>query len=76
MLDSLNRISKQRKEVWAVKLADRITNLQKPPKSWDNFKRINYREEAIIILDKLKGSNSYLENRLSEKIKEYEAYLD
>ena len=76
MLDSLNRISKQRKEIWAVKLADRITNLQKPPKSWDNAKRIKYREEALIILEKLKGSNEYLENRLSEKIKEYENYLD
>lgn len=76
MLDSLNRISKQRKEVWAVKLADRITNLQKPPKSWDNFKRIKYREEAIIILEKLKGSNQYLEDRLSKKINEYEMYLD
>jgi len=76
MLDSLNRISKQRKEVWAIKLADRITNLQKPPKSWDNLKRINYRKEALIILEKLKGGNEYLENRLKIKIEEYEQYLD
>jgi len=27
----INRIEHQPKEVWAVKLADRITNLQKPP---------------------------------------------
>ncbi len=76
MLDSLKRISKQRKEVWAIKLADRITNLQKPPKSWDNLKRINYRKEALIILEKLKGGNQYLENRLRSKIEEYEQYLD
>ncbi|WP_242499260.1 HD domain-containing protein [Flavobacterium sp. 140616W15] len=41
MLDSLNRISSQRKEVWAVKLADRITNLQKPPKTWNSLKKEN-----------------------------------
>lgn len=76
MLDSLNRISKLRKEVWAVKLADRITNLQQPPKTWDNLKRRNYKKEAAIILDKLKGGNLYLENRLRTKIEEYEVYFD
>lgn len=76
MLDSINRISKQKKEIWAVKLADRITNLQKPPKSWDNLKRTEYREEAKIILEKLKGGNEYLESRLRSKIDEYEQYLD
>jgi len=76
MLDSLNRISKQKKEIWAIKLADRITNLQKPPKRWDNLKRINYKEEAKIILEKLKGGNVYLESRLRSKIEEYEQYLD
>lgn len=76
MLDSLKRISKLRKEVWAVKLADRITNLQKPPKTWDNAKRSKYKDEAGIILEKLNGGNQYLENRLRKKIEEYEQYLD
>lgn len=76
MPDSLNRILKLRKEVWAVKLADRITNLQKPPKTWDNLKRRNYKAEAEIILEKLKDGNAYLENRLRAKIEEYEQYLD
>ena len=76
MLDSLSRIVKQKKEVWAIKLADRITNLQKPPKTWDNFKRDKYCKEAQIILEKLEGGNQYLENRLREKISEYEQYLD
>ncbi|WP_433810479.1 HD domain-containing protein [Flavobacterium johnsoniae] len=76
MLDSLDRILKLRKEVWAIKLADRITNLQKPPKTWDNLKRRNYKAEAAIILEKLKGGNTYLENRLRTKIEEYEEYLD
>ncbi|WP_409416900.1 HD domain-containing protein [Flavobacterium sp. PS2] len=76
MLDSLNRILPQRKEVWAVKLADRITNLQKPPKSWDSPKKRKYKEEAETILEKLKGANQYLENRLLIKIQEYESYID
>ena len=31
MMDNLKRIKKLPYEVWAVKMADRITNLQKPP---------------------------------------------
>jgi len=31
MMDSLKRIKKLPYDVWAVKMADRITNLQKPP---------------------------------------------
>ncbi|MCV9931661.1 HD domain-containing protein [Flavobacterium sp. LS1R47] len=76
MLDSLNRISFQRKEVWAVKLADRITNLQKPPKSWDSLKKRKYKNEAETILEHLKDANLYLENRLRSKIEEYEQYFD
>ncbi|MBF7091459.1 bifunctional (p)ppGpp synthetase/guanosine-3',5'-bis(diphosphate) 3'-pyrophosphohydrolase [Flavobacterium sp. ALJ2] len=76
MPDSLNRILIQRKEVWAVKLADRITNLQKPPKTWDNLKKRKYKKEAERILEKLKGANQYLENRLQIKIQEYESYID
>ncbi|OQY92472.1 MAG: guanosine polyphosphate pyrophosphohydrolase [Sphingobacteriales bacterium UTBCD1] len=75
MADSLNRIMVLPKEVGAVKLADRITNLQKPPDTWDTPKKEKYRIEAIQILQALKGSNSYLEKRLSEKITEYEKYI-
>jgi len=75
MLDSLNRIRSLPQEVWAVKLADRITNLQKPPQFWDTFKKENYRQEAIQILQYLKGANTYLEQRLAEKITEYEKYI-
>ncbi len=41
MMDCLLRIKNQSKEVWAVKLADRITNLQPPPVKWDALKRLN-----------------------------------
>jgi guanosine-3',5'-bis(diphosphate) 3'-pyrophosphohydrolase len=34
MMDSLERIKKQPRETWAVKMADRITNLQPPPEDW------------------------------------------
>jgi guanosine-3',5'-bis(diphosphate) 3'-pyrophosphohydrolase len=71
MMDSLQRIKEQPKEVWAVKLADRITNLQRPPYFWKEEKIKKYKEEAQIILEELRGGNEYLENRLEEKIEEY-----
>lgn len=76
MPDSLKRIRLLSKEVRAVKLADRITNLQVPPKHWDNAKKKSYLEEALLILDTLKGQNKFLEERLYSKIKEYESYID
>lgn len=71
MIDSLNRIKKLPKEVWAVKLADRITNLQPPPAHWPEEKIKKYKVEAEIILQELRGGNEYLEKRLEQKIKEY-----
>jgi len=76
MQDSLERIKKLQPEVWAVKLADRITNLQPPPSYWDNAKRIKYRDEALIILDELKDGNDYLARRLKMKIEEYKSYIN
>jgi guanosine-3',5'-bis(diphosphate) 3'-pyrophosphohydrolase len=73
--DSLSRIKKLQKEIWAVKLADRITNLQPPPSQWNKQKRINYQEEARMILDELKDGNQYLAKRLKEKIDEYGKYI-
>ncbi len=75
MEDSLYRISTQPHEVWAVKLADRITNLQKPPSTWDIKKKIKYHSEAQKILEALGSGNAYLASRLSAKIKEYEVYF-
>jgi (p)ppGpp synthase/HD superfamily hydrolase len=76
MLDSLTRIKKLPAEVWAVKLADRITNLQAPPPDWDREKRINYQKEARIILGELKDGNAFLARRLEAKIKEYGNYIE
>jgi guanosine-3',5'-bis(diphosphate) 3'-pyrophosphohydrolase len=71
MQDCLVGIKKLQPEVWAIKMADRITNLQPPPPSWDLAKRDKYREEAIVILAELKDGNEYLAKRLELKIEEY-----
>jgi len=71
MIDSLERIKKQPKEVWMVKLADRITNLQPPPLYWDQKKISNYKHEAILIYDNLKDASKFLADRLKRKIDNY-----
>ena len=75
MQDSLTRIKKLPSEVWAIKLADRITNLQRPPSNWDNTKKIKYQHEARTILNELKDGNEFLARRLEAKIEEYGNYL-
>jgi guanosine-3',5'-bis(diphosphate) 3'-pyrophosphohydrolase len=74
--DSLTRIKKLQEEVWAVKLAERITNLQTPPTNWKNHERLKYQAEARLILNELKYGNGYLAKRLKEKIEEYGEYID
>ena len=75
MLDSLKRIKEQPVEIWAVKLADRITNLYEPPYYWNDEKKLKYIEEAKVILDELKDGNKYLAERLEIKIKNYYSFL-
>ena len=75
MIDCLARIKTLPNEVWAVKLADRITNLQPPPTDWNMQKRIKYQEEARLILNELKYGNGYLSKRLQDKIEEYGSYI-
>lgn len=71
MQDSLARIKKEPREVWMVKLCDRITNLQKPPHYWTKEKIEKYRIEARLILTELGAANEYLATRLQEKINSY-----
>lgn len=75
MLDSLARIKKQPKEVWAVKMADRIANLYAPPFYWDNEKKKAYQAEALLIYNALKDGSLYLAERLAKKIKAYDRFL-
>jgi guanosine-3',5'-bis(diphosphate) 3'-pyrophosphohydrolase len=74
MIDSLSRIKKQPHEVWSVKMADRITNLQPPPKDWSKNKRQEYLDEAILIHEHLHKGNTYLAARLNTMIGEYKEY--
>lgn len=75
MSDSINRILTQGYELQMVKLADRITNLQTPPKHWDNDKKKAYLKEAKFIYSCLKNSNLYLSTRLKEKIESYNEFI-
>ena len=74
MEDSLKRIKKQSKEIWMVKLADRIVNLSSVPHYWNLEKKKAYREEGRLILDELKEASSFLADRLREKIENYSTF--
>ncbi len=71
MADSLKRVRAQPREVWLVKLADRITNLEPAPAHWSAEKRAAYRVEAQAIHDALGESNAALAGRIREKLATY-----
>jgi (p)ppGpp synthase/HD superfamily hydrolase len=74
MADSLARIRTQPRAVWAVKLADRITNLEPPPAHWSVERRRAYRDEASVIRSTLRGGAASLEARLEDRIARYAAF--
>lgn len=71
LIDSLDRIVQQPSEIWMVKLADRITNLQSPPPHWNRDKISRYHDEAIEIYTRLQTASPFLALRLAEKIRNY-----
>lgn len=71
MADSIERIKLQPREIWMVKLADRITNLQPPPPHWIKEKIEDYRLEADYILKQLGSASPLLRERLTKKIESY-----
>lgn len=73
--DSLARIRTCSPEVWAVKLADRITNLQEPPPHWSAAKRVSYRADAERILTALADGHAPLAARLRERIDAYGRFV-
>lgn len=75
MVDSIQRILQLEKEVGAVKLADRITNLQPPRPSWSKEKIRAYHTEAIFIHQKLAHCNAFLAERLHNEIERYVRYF-
>jgi len=74
MLDSLERIQQQPREIWMVKLADRITNMSSPPFHWSVEKCVLYRDEALLILQVLGGAHDALAQRLAQRIHAYRPY--
>lgn len=75
MTDSLKRIKEQPREIWMVKMSDRIVNLATPPSHWTKEKIKTYRDEALLIHDSLKDADLNLAARLMEKIESYKAYV-
>lgn len=75
MRDSLQRIKHLPEEIWMVKLADRITNLQPPPAHWSEEKINGYKEEARVILHELGGASAYLTKRFRDKLASYPGML-
>jgi (p)ppGpp synthase/HD superfamily hydrolase len=72
MPDSLERIRRQPPEVWMVKLADRITNLQPAPPHWTPERRRAYRLEAEQILAALGEASPWLSRRFEQRLVEYQ----
>ncbi len=75
MSDSLRRILEQPREIGMVKLADRITNLQQPPRYWTVDKIMRYRQEAQQIYDALHETSPFLALRLAQKIADYQRFV-
>lgn len=75
MQDSLDRIILQPKEVWIVKLADRISNLNPPPPHWKESKCRAYHIEAQVIWDRLHTASPALAARLTQRIQDYPQYF-
>lgn len=69
--DSLERIKRLPKEIWMVKLADRVTNLQFSPVHWDDEKIERYKQGAELIHEELAEASAYLGERLRIKIDSY-----
>ena len=69
--DSLQRIKQQPREIWMVKMADRIVNLQRPPSHWNDGKIVWYKQGAELIHKELSSASEYLGERLRARIDRY-----
>src|SRR5262249_29647562 len=58
--DSLQRIRIQPREIWMVKLADRISNLHNHPPGWTRKKIASYKQDALLIYNTLKDASPLL----------------
>lgn len=73
MPDSIDRIISHSREAAIVKLADRITNLQPPPRNWEKERIAKYAEEAGMILEKLGYASRHMGARLRQRLARYRA---
>lgn len=69
--DSLQRIKQQPREIWMVKMADRIVNLRRPPSHWNDGKIVWYKQGAELIHKELSSASEYLGERLRARIDRY-----
>lgn len=76
MADSLRRIAQQPHEVWMVKLADRISNLEPPPFYWTQAKIAAYQQEAVLIREALGAASPFLSARLAQRTAAYVVYIE
>lgn len=75
MTDCLHRIREQPREIWMVKMADRISNLDTPPHYWSSEKISEYRKEARQIYDALSPASVFLGKRLKTRIETYQNWV-
>lgn len=71
LADTISRIKKQPKEIWIVKLADRIINLEPPPKEWSDEKIIRYHDSAKILYEELGSASHFLSKRFKKRLDNY-----
>ncbi|RAU47864.1 MULTISPECIES: HD domain-containing protein [unclassified Pseudomonas] len=68
-------IAAHSKEAAAIKLCDRITNLQSAPATWTQTKRASYLVESSQILAALGHTHEYLAKRLNTAMLRYETLI-
>ena len=68
MADSLARIGLQPKEIWVVKLADRISKFLPLPSGWNPGEMERYWRESLRIHDALCDADGQLAGRLRRKV--------
>lgn len=68
----LQAIALHSREAAAIKLCDRITNLQSAPATWTHGKRASYLVESEQILRLLGHAHAYLRQRLIDTMARYE----
>ena len=71
MRNSLERILAQPREIWMVKMADRIANLRQSPPGWNREKIDEYLDESKMIYETLKSGSAPLASRLCMRINAY-----